>query len=226
MNLRSKSPTSSLNDVPLREAFMNKQDLGEKIFGDSQVYRKAPDARNILTNLWSDLGKSVSSADESGQVKTLTDGFAALYKMQDNAINSATKIKALTSPTATAAREAYKDFINPMMKLDPNTRASLMPDLQEYIATEMPKTLNKQAVINAVTNNADSSGGLGWLMNKLYLNKATAYKTAGALGSVSNIGMPTVNAGAVSSGGALAGRSLSPVIGMQTPQQGALREMK
>jgi hypothetical protein len=215
-NLRSKSPTSSLDDVPLKTTFETKQDLGDKLFSTSQLYRKAQDARSIVQSLWGDLGKEVSTADKTGQVKTLTDGFAALYRMEDNAINSPKQIEALTNPNANAARNAYNDFVAPLKKLDPNTRAALMPELQEYIATQLPKTLNKAAVIKAVNNAGDSKGGIGWVLNKLYLNKSTGYQGAGAFGAASNMSVPARIPGTL---GAIAS---SPVTQSLAPSIGAL----
>lgn len=221
LNLRSKSPTASLNDVPLLQTFSEKQNLGEKLFGTSQLYRKAPDARNIVQGVWSDLAKASGKVDP--EVKTLTDAFSSLYKMENNAINSPAKMKALTSPTAGPARAAYQDFIKPLKDLDPNVRASLMPELQEYIATQMPKTLNKQAVINSVNSSADSKGGLGWVMNKLYLNKSSLYNTAGLAGRAPDLGLAglkqTGNA-ASKAAPALGGSSARPDV------QRALKELK
>jgi hypothetical protein len=224
-NLLAKSPSGSLKDVPLLHTFETKQDLGEKLFGVSQLYRKAPDAKNIVQKLWGDLGNVAGKSDP--EVKTLTDAFSTLYKMESNAINSPVKMKALTSPTAGPARAAYKDFIDPMLKLDPNTRASLMPELQEYIAVQMPKTLNKQAVLNSVNSSADAKGGMGWVLNKLYLNQSSLYSAAGTAGAASNIPASAANVGL--SGLRGAANVSAPALGgfsAQPLEQRALKELK
>lgn len=229
-NLRSQSPSTNLGDVPLGTTFTEKQNLGEKLFGKQQLYKKASDVRSIVQDLWGDLGKSASLVDN--QVKTLTDGFAALYRMENNAINSPAKLDQLASPVAKIARDSYKDFINPLMKLDPNVRASLMPELQEYVASEMPKILNKSAIVKSINNNSDSAGGIGWLLNKLYLSEPGVLKTAGALGALGNKALvpsgapiPAMSPANFSNQGGNFGRALAPFVGTQSTG-GALQEVK
>lgn len=186
-NLRTKSPTGSLDDVPLRDVFLQKQALGEALFGKNQIYRTAGPVRSRAIDLWSSLGKDVSDADPSGQVKTLTDAFSTLYRMEDNSINKASVLKAaFENPDAGDQRLAYKDFITPFTKMKPEDRSAFFPELQNYLAYDLPALMNKKAVVDAVNHVHDSPGGIGWVLNKLYLNKASAYNAAGGLGALQN----------------------------------------
>lgn len=220
-NLRAKSPTASLNDVPLLNAFQTKQELGEKIFGKSQLYKKADDARGIVQGLWGDLGKTV--ADTHPEVKTLTDAFSALYKLENNAINSPKQVEALTSPTANVARKAYKDFIKPFMELEPNTRAALMPNLQEYLATGLPTTLTKASILKAVDDAGMPKASLPYVIKKVY---GSRFNAAAGLGALSNNTPAALQSLAPAASMGAASPALNALTVPNEQPQGALRPMQ
>jgi hypothetical protein len=183
IDLATKSNTpGDLGQVPLRDAFTAKQNLGERIFGKQNLYRGADDARQIFKDLYGDLGSAASTVD--GEVKVLTDAFAGLYKMEENSFNLS-KVKSLIDPQAGTAREAYQDFIKPFKDMDPDIRAALMPDIQEYIATELPQTINKVAVMKAIT---PGTGISPWAIKLSYLTKGTGLKAARSLGALAKKG--------------------------------------
>lgn len=199
--LLTKSPTSTHADVPMAEVAKSMEELGEVVFGQG-AYANAPSVNRVAQKSYFALKDAFNAADgtsgSGGQLAKINDVFASLYKMRANNKLTGSAIKSLTSPNADAARRTYQKFVDPFLKLDPSTRASLAPELQEYLATELPNVINQSSAIKAVTSHKDSTGGLGWVLNKMYLNKPTALKIAGGLsalrskaGNLPNMSLPS-----------------------------------
>ncbi len=181
------SGSQNLDDVPLSIILEEKQALGDQLFGDKQLYRKAKEVRTQAVKLYNKLDGLLTEAHPD--LKQYNDAFNATYRMKNNFIKSYSKLVNLSDPNAGTARGSYDKLIASFQKLDPNMRAAFLPKIQNFFSKEMPATLLLSDIKNAAVKATKSEGIREWVANKLLFNPGSRYNNASRVGAVIGKGL-------------------------------------
>lgn len=236
-SLKAKSPTGSLDDVPMSAISDEMEKLGDLIWGKNKAYIKAPSVRKTAQDTYFALKDAFGAADKpasGGQLAKINDVFAALYKMSENNDLTESKIGQIFDSTKGSGRAVYEKLINPFLKLDLDTRVALAPKMQEFLGKDVAATLTKKALLDSVSLSSGEKLGMLPLLSKI--PKGSYYGGMSMLGVASQPlnSLPaiaqSVNQGALSASPGLATGALAPVAGNalqgSLKNRSALRELK